>query len=48
MILTIQNNMLSFFALGGVNEIGKNMYVIQYGEDIVVIDCGINFLMRLC
>lgn len=31
---------LSIFALGGVNEIGKNMYVVQYGDDMVIIDCG--------
>lgn len=37
------NNSLSIFALGGVHEIGKNMYVIQYDEDIVVIDCGSKF-----
>ncbi len=36
-------NTLSIFALGGVHEIGKNMYVIQYDEDIVVIDCGSKF-----
>ncbi|MCM3738479.1 ribonuclease J [Bacillus cytotoxicus] len=34
---------LSIFALGGVNEIGKNMYVIQYADDIVIIDCGSKF-----
>ncbi|MBB3109786.1 ribonuclease J [Paenibacillus phyllosphaerae] len=34
---------LSIFALGGVQEIGKNMYVVQYGKDIVVVDCGSKF-----
>lgn len=34
---------LSVFALGGVFEIGKNMYVVQYDDDIIVIDCGSKF-----
>jgi len=34
---------LTVFALGGLNEIGKNMYIIEYGEDIIVIDCGNKF-----
>lgn len=34
---------LSIFALGGVNEIGKNMYVIQYTDEIIVVDCGGKF-----
>ncbi|MFJ7826488.1 ribonuclease J [Psychrobacillus sp. NPDC096623] len=37
------NTKVSIFALGGVNEIGKNMYVIQSDDDIVVIDCGSKF-----
>ncbi|MFI8709455.1 hypothetical protein ACIGHG_20855 [Bacillus sp. NPDC077411] len=36
-------NTLSIFALGGVNEIEKNMYAIQYSDDIVIIDCGSKF-----
>ncbi len=34
---------LRIIPLGGVGEIGKNMYVFEYGEDIVVIDCGLMF-----
>jgi ribonuclease J len=29
--------------LGGINEIGKNMTVIEYKNDIIVIDCGVAF-----
>lgn len=36
-------NTLSIFALGGINEIGKNMYVIEYGDDLVIVDCGAKF-----
>ena len=31
------------FSLGGLNEIGKNITVIECENDIVVIDCGIGF-----
>ncbi|MDD6095098.1 MAG: ribonuclease J [Clostridia bacterium] len=29
--------------LGGLNEIGKNIAVFEYGDDIIVIDCGLAF-----
>ena len=32
---------LKIIPLGGLNEIGKNMTVIEYGNDIMVIDCGV-------
>ncbi|WP_374965209.1 ribonuclease J [Lysinibacillus sp. RS5] len=41
--MSTKDNILSIFALGGINEIGKNMYVVQYGNDILIIDCGAKF-----
>ncbi|MDF2903947.1 MAG: Zn-dependent hydrolase [Bacillus sp. (in: firmicutes)] len=41
--LASTENKLSIFALGGINEIGKNMYVIQYANDIIIVDCGGKF-----
>ena len=29
--------------LGGLNEIGKNLAVIEYEDDIIMIDCGLGF-----
>ncbi len=31
---------LKIIPLGGISEIGKNMTVIEYGKDIIVVDCG--------
>ena len=39
---TRANNLKVMF-LGGIGEIGKNMTVLEYGKDIVVIDCGVMF-----
>ena len=36
-------DLLRILPLGGVGEIGKNMYVFEYGDEIVVIDCGLMF-----
>ncbi|MDP4108556.1 MAG: ribonuclease J [Bacillota bacterium] len=34
---------LKIIPLGGLNEIGKNMTVIEFGGDIIVVDCGLAF-----
>ena len=34
---------LKIIPLGGLNEIGKNLTVYEYGSDIVVVDCGMGF-----
>ena len=34
---------LRVISLGGLQEIGKNMTVFEYGEDIVVVDAGLGF-----
>lgn len=34
---------LKIIPLGGLNEVGKNMIVFEYGEDIVIIDMGFQF-----
>ncbi|MBO5797285.1 MAG: ribonuclease J, partial [Clostridia bacterium] len=34
---------LKIIPLGGLNEIGKNMTVYEYGGEIIVVDCGMAF-----
>jgi len=36
-------NQLRIIPLGGLGEIGKNMTVLEYGRDMIVVDCGVMF-----
>ena len=34
---------LKVISLGGLQEIGKNMTVLEYDNDIIIVDCGLAF-----
>ncbi|MBQ9115846.1 MAG: ribonuclease J [Clostridia bacterium] len=40
---SVKKSPIRVFGLGGLNEIGKNMTVIESDDDIVVVDCGLGF-----
>src|SRR3954463_1768682 len=35
---------LKIFALGGLNEVGKNCYILEKNEDLIIVDAGIKFI----
>jgi len=41
--LPTKKSKLKVFSLGGLDEIGKNITVLEYANDIIIIDCGVAF-----
>jgi len=39
----VKKQKLKIISLGGLDEIGKNITVFEYGNDIIVLDCGLAF-----
>lgn len=40
---TNNNQTLKLIPLGGVGDVTKNMYIYEYGNDIILVDCGVGF-----
>ena len=40
---TFKEGKVRIIPLGGLNEVGKNMTAFEYGDEIIVIDCGLGF-----
>ena len=41
--MEIMSRQFSIYALGGLGEVGKNMYCVECDSSIIIIDCGVKF-----
>ena len=40
---TVTTDSVRLIFLGGIAEIGKNMFLLECGEELIVVDCGVAF-----
>ena len=36
----MNKNITKYFALGGLGEVGKNMYVVEENDELIILDAG--------
>ena len=39
----VRDDTVRIVSIGGIGEIGKNCTVLEYGDDAIVVDCGLTF-----
>ena len=39
----VEKNDTLIYALGGLGEVGKNMYCFEHDNEILIVDCGVLF-----
>ncbi len=42
-VAQLKRERLKIIPLGGLEEVGKNITVFEYGNDIIIVDCGVSF-----
>lgn len=41
--IAVPKKPVKIYFLGGINEVGKNMTVFEYENDMIIVDCGLSF-----